>query len=88
MGTEQIIQADWTWTGAAFEREVQIVVTGDGQVEVMAIGPTGREQRLAASIPTYWAPSPTMKPLIISEVSMKACCRSNVQLPLKSISML
>lgn len=45
MGTEQIIQADWTWTGAAFEREVQIVVSGDGQVEHVgpsAVRPTHR----------------------------------------------
>jgi formimidoylglutamate deiminase len=33
MAHQQIIEADWTWTGARFERDVQVVVSPGGVIE-------------------------------------------------------
>jgi len=39
MQTERVIEADWTWTGEEFERDVQILITPEGRIE--HVGPIG-----------------------------------------------
>lgn len=37
MPSTSIIEADWTWTGRAFESDVQIVITPDGRIEYVGM---------------------------------------------------